>query len=250
MSATIDMRENRSFASEIKFLIGPALAGLIGGWVRSRLAPDPNATEGAGEKYRVTSLYFDTESFDVFHRRGSFGRSKYRIRRYGSGDDVFLERKLRTGGLLTKRRSLVTSNEMDLLSGPEAVSSWDGFWFHRRLLRRRLAPVCQIGYVRTARVAMTNCGPIRLTLDEHLHARRAEGLRFGGSGAPIFSGAVVLELKFRCAMPLVFKDLVEKFSLNPRSFSKYRVAAAALGLAEDPTIDRPGNVPNQVCLSS
>jgi hypothetical protein len=37
----------------------------------------------------------------VFHRRGSFGRSKYRIRRYGEAQVGFLERKLKTRGLLT-----------------------------------------------------------------------------------------------------------------------------------------------------
>jgi hypothetical protein len=43
MSPSIDVRENREFASEIKFLVSPALAEQIRDWARARLAPDPNA---------------------------------------------------------------------------------------------------------------------------------------------------------------------------------------------------------------
>ena len=58
-----------------------------------------------GDEYRITSLYFDTAAFDVLHARGSFGRSKYRVRRYGASEVVYLERKLRKPGLLHKRRT-------------------------------------------------------------------------------------------------------------------------------------------------
>jgi len=44
------------------------------------------------DEYQTTSLYFDNASYDVFNRRGSFGRSKYRIRRYGEESSAFLER--------------------------------------------------------------------------------------------------------------------------------------------------------------
>ncbi len=58
-----------------------------------------------GDEYRTTSVYYDTPAYDVFHRRGSFGRSKYRIRRYGDEQTVFLERKLRQPAVLAKRRT-------------------------------------------------------------------------------------------------------------------------------------------------
>src|SRR5688572_2760812 len=95
MSPSTDTRENREFASETKFLVTPAVAEQIRDWARARLAPDPNASgesNDAYDAYQITSLYFDTENFDVFHRKGSFGRSKYRIRRYGESEIAFLER--------------------------------------------------------------------------------------------------------------------------------------------------------------
>ena len=233
MSPSTDLRENREFASEIKFLVSPALADQIRDWARGRLAPDPNAAGESGDAYPVTSLYFDTEHLDVFHRKGSFGRSKYRVRRYGQSEITFLERKLKTRGLLTKRRSIVKLDELEHLASAEPERGWAGYWFHRRLLARRLEARCQISYHRTARVAMSKYGPIRLTLDKNLRAVPAAGLWFSEqTGTCLLENQNILELKFRCEMPVLFKYLVEEFALNPQSISKYRLAASGLGLVE------------------
>jgi hypothetical protein len=148
---------------------------------------------------------------------------------------AYLERKLKTRGLLTKRRSLVKLDELERLSDVDPVRDWAGYWFHRRLLARGLGPVCQISYARTARVAMTHNGPIRLTLDDNLRAVPADRLSFcDQTGEIILEHRIVLELKFRYEMPVLFKNLVEEFALNPQPFSKYRLAAAALGLVANP----------------
>ncbi len=240
MSPSTDIRENREFASEIKFLVTPAIAAQIRDWAHGRLSPDPNASEKSDGSYQITSLYFDTEQFDVFHRKGSFGRSKYRIRRYGQSEIVFLERKLKTRGLLTKRRSIIKLDELERLASESPERGWPGFWFHRRFLARRLEPVCQISYHRTARVAMTRYGPIRLTLDENLRGLPVTGLGFGeGEGRLLSEDRIILELKFRYEMPVLFKYLAEEFALNPQPVSKYRLAVAALGLASVPGSDEP-----------
>jgi VTC domain len=235
MSPSTDSRENREFASEIKFLISPALAEQIRSWARACLSPDPYAGGEAGDSYLITSLYFDTPQFDMFHRRGSFGRSKYRIRRYNEGQVAFLERKLKTNGLLTKRRSIVELDELEQLSEDNAARDWAGYWFHRRLAARELKPVCQIAYRRTARVAMTQHGPIRLTLDDNLGALPAAGLGFTeGQGMLLLRDQIILEMKFRSTMPALFKSLIEEFALIPKPFSKYRRAATALELMNAP----------------
>lgn len=230
MSPSTDTRENRELAAEIKFLVSPVLAGQIRAWARQRLSPDPHAGGPVGDGYEITSLYFDTAQFDVFHRRGSFGRSKYRIRRYGESQVGFLERKLKTRGLLTKRRSTVRLDELEFLAADDDNRAWPGRWFHRRLLARRLNPVCQISYQRTALVTMTSFGPIRLTLDSGLRALRTTCIQFSNElGAPLLEDQIILELKFRYGMPALFKYLLEEFALTPAPFSKYRFAAAALG---------------------
>ena len=233
MSPSTDLRENREFASEIKFLVSPALGDQIRDWARGRLAPDPNAMGESSDAYRIRSLYFDTERFDVFHRKGSFGRSKYRVRRYGESEVAFVERKLKTRGLLSKRRAIVKLDELEHLAGAQPKRGWAGYWFHRRLLARSLEARCQISYHRTARVAMTKHGPIRLTLDEKLRALPAADLWFREhDGIRLLENQIILELKFRCEIPVLFKYLVEEFALNPQPVSKYRLAATALGLVE------------------
>ena len=245
MSPSTQSRENRAFASEIKFVTSPRLAEQIRDWARARLSPDPNGAGGQGDTYCISSLYFDTSRFDVFHRQGSYGRSKFRIRRYGSAEVLFLERKLKTRGLVTKRRSIVPRDEVERLAVDELDRDWAGFWFHRRLLRRRLRPVCQISYRRTARVAMTAYGPIRLTLDENIRALPADEFSFSDeAGGLILENQTVIEMKFLRFLPAAFKNLAEEFALNPRPFSKYRQAAASLHLVN---VDAP-NFPQPMIL--
>jgi len=243
MSPSTDMRENREFASELKFVVSRALAEQVRDWARARLSPDPNASDGSIDAYTITSLYFDTKHFDAFHRRGSFGRSKYRIRRYGGSEVAFLERKLKTRGLLSKRRSLVKLDELKRLGEIRPERGWAGFWYHQRLLARRLNPVCRISYRRTARVAMTGYGLSRLTLVDSIRALGAHGLVFDGDkeGIRLTEEQIIIELKYHCEMPVLFKLLVEEFALNPQPISKYRLAAVALGLVTEPISNELAN---------
>ena len=53
----------------------------------------------------------------------------------------------------------------------------------------------------------------------------------------VFEDQIILELKFRYGLPALFKYLVEEFALTPTSCSKYRLAAAALGIVNGSTPD-------------
>lgn len=230
--------EAREPASEVKFLIDSGCAHAIGEWARTHIGPDPNAADETG-CYQSTSLYFDTENLDVLNQRGSYARSKYRVRRYGGGDGAFLERKLKKSGVVTKRRSVIAIDDLSrlahgIIESGEAESGWNGYWFHRRLIARQLRPVCQISYRRLARVTETGSCPLRLTLDRELRAHRTESLRFdtGATGIALPEKQLILELKFRRAMPALFNQLIDEFGLSPATVSKYRLAAAALGMAE------------------
>jgi len=239
MSPSVDVRNRANLASEIKFLVDPATAAQIRSWSRDRLINDPNAAQFAGDTYHITSLYLDSDRFEVFHRLGSFAHSKYRLRRYDGGDSAFLERKLKLHGLIAKHRTVVPLAEISLLNGATPDPLWAGRWFHRRVVARQLKPVCQIDYRRMARVQMTPSGPIRLTLDDAIRARISTDCRFHDpteAGLPL-GDRLVLELKYRRDVPPLFKELIERFSLNPHPFSKYRTAVAALGLV--PTAAAP-----------
>ena len=176
-------------------------------------------------------MYFDTPGFDVYGRNGSYGRAKYRIRRYDQSKKAFLERKLKSRSMVSKRRLIVKVKELPQLEGGAADREWPGFWFHRRLLLRGLDPVCQISYRRTALVTENASGVVRLTLDEDLRALPARTFRFDDTASRISlaSGQVVVEMKYRRDMPCVLHELVGEFGLEQRALSKYRLAASALG---------------------
>jgi hypothetical protein len=223
-------RETRPFASEIKFVLPAALGEQIRQWARENLEPDPYGGGKFNDWYHTASLYFDTPEGHVFHRRGSFGRSKYRVRRYGEAEFVFLERKLRKPGVLVKRRTTVPLDSIDRLCEPAADPEWLGEWFHRRLLLRQIRPVCEVSYARVARFARTAEGPARLTLDEDVRAVPVRDPRFSGQvGTLVVPGQMILELKYRYRAPAIFKRLVEAFALEPQRASKYRLGMTALG---------------------
>jgi hypothetical protein len=233
-------REIRPHAYEVKFVVSMGLANEIRRWARIELEPDPHGGGPHGDEYRTTSLYLDNLTLDVLHRRGSMGRSKYRIRRYGAARQVFLERKLRQPAVLAKRRTIVPLASLGQLSPSLATvvpafdrerttidGGWNGGWFHRRIAARGLRPVCQVSYVRMARGFFNGGETVRLTLDCELRARPALDFTFVEEpGMPIagpLDGAAILELKYRGPAPAIFKHLVEEFALIPRSASKYRL---------------------------
>jgi VTC domain-containing protein len=225
-----DARETRPFASETKFVVPAALGEQIRTWARENLEPDPYGGGPLNDSYHTASLYFDTTAGDVFYRRRSFGRSKYRVRRYGEADFVFVERKLRKPGVLVKRRTIVPLDSIALLAEPVSDPEWPGEWFHRRLLLRQITPVCELSYARIARFARTAEGPARLTLDDDVRVTAAHAPRFSGEiGTPVIPGQMILELKYRYRVPAIFKRLVEEFSLEPQRVSKYRLGMTTLG---------------------
>ncbi|HVZ21388.1 MAG TPA: polyphosphate polymerase domain-containing protein [Vicinamibacterales bacterium] len=221
--------ETREAAREIKFLVTPDVAASMLEWSRSRLMPDPHAGGQSGDEYQTASLYFDTATFAVYRRQGSYKRSKYRVRRYGSADVVFLERKLRTDQLLSKRRTIVPLADLPLVADPSVGAAWPAYWFAQRIASRQLRPACQIAYRRHARVGFGPYGPFRLTFDDEIVAQPASALAFEGiDGLRVLTSHTIVEMKFRVELPAVFKHLVETFALEPASISKYRLGLDVL----------------------
>jgi hypothetical protein len=73
---------------------------------------------------------------------------------------------------------------------------------------------------------------MRLTLDYALTASTADAFTLElPSPTALLTGHMILELKYRGAMPAVFRELADTFALRQGRSSKYRVAADALGLA-------------------
>jgi hypothetical protein len=229
------MGELSDFTAELKFVVPEDVAAAIKAWIETKLPADPNSVPAQGDGYRTTSLYFDTDTFDLFNRRGSTGRAKFRIRRYNGGPMVFLERKQKVEGRLSKRRSSVSLSDLSLIGAEPNETEWPGRWFVRRLRNRRLQPVCQIDYRRTARVGVFAGEPVRLTIDSGVAAQPVRGIAFSEQpGVEFLAGEAILELKYRGALPALFERLIREFDIAPRPISKYRAAAQALGFPLTP----------------
>jgi hypothetical protein len=126
--------------------------------------------------------------------------------------------------------------ELDLLSQltqSATVLDSDSAWYRRQLARYRMLPICLIEYSRIAYFAPGGEGLIRLTFDRSIAGglQREWSLDQTGEWQPLLSDNVVCEFKFRGAMPLLFKSVVQDMQLIPCGISKYRYCILAAGLA-------------------
>lgn len=223
-------------AYELKFLLDEAVAARVETWARRALVLDPHGDPALGGAYHTTSLYFDTPQLDVYHRTPSYRRRKFRVRRYGLAPWAFLERKSKWGDRVQKRRTRLPEEELDLLAQAAAPENWSGEWFQRRLQLRRLRPACIIGYERTAFIGSSPEGALRLTLDRQVHgilSGRWAATPVAG-GIRLLHGQVILEFKFRAALPALFKEVIAEYRLAPRAVSKYRLCREAHALQLPP----------------
>src|SRR5262249_55981341 len=143
---------------------------------------------------------------------------------YGTEARVYLERKIKNGDRVRKQRNAVPAEEVSLFANPMSLVTWSGHWFHRRILDRGLRPAALIAYERTAYIGTVAEAPLRLTLDRRLRGVLAGewAVPTAEGGLPLLTGHVILELKFRSALPVLFKELIQTLRLNPCPVSKYR----------------------------
>lgn len=220
-------------AFEMKFLLTEEQAQRVADDFRYILAPDPHGRNGADEgQYWVTTVYCDTPEFDMYHRQKGYAGQKFRLRRYGTENTVYLERKDKRGAKVKKRRTNAGMSELDRLSHPQTDLIWDGCWFVRQISDRRLSPVLTVMYQRQAFVGDCSEGPMRLTFDRCIRGLPTRNWQIepfsGGQG--ILKDRVICEFKFRGSMPTPFKAVIESQQLSSASVSKYRLCLAATGL--------------------
>ena len=228
-------------AFEIKFLLTQEEGSRIVEEARRFLSWDPFSDPSRGNGYQVESLYLDSPQLEVYHRIPGFSRRKFRIRRYGDSDHVFVERKSKRRGLVRKRRTQIPVTDTLKLGAVQVEPNWVGAWFHDRLQRRSLRPTMQVRYQRIALMGMDSTGPIRITVDSNLQCMPIGNFEFHRWEKPLLpvEDRCVLELKFRANIPESFQRLVQQFQLQSQSMSKYRRSVEACGMVPN---NRPSHV--------
>ncbi|EKK03722.1 protein containing VTC domain protein [Rhodopirellula baltica SH28] len=231
---------------ELKYQLDSSLALEVKQWAREHLAADPHCK--SGDTYDVNSLYLDTPQLDLFHQTGSIGRRKYRVRRYGSESNLWLESKSKKKNEVQKTRCVGSEDEVmntlwelerasrDSESAPAPKASL-GDWFRDQAIKKQLQPTTQIHYRRFARMGSELGQNMRLTIDSQLHASPASGWEVASEEAGSdrtqrvkATELEILELKFHRIMPHRFKELLREFPIPVTGFSKYRAAVRCWNL--------------------
>ena len=246
-------------AFEVKFLIDEAIAAQLIPMAAARMQLDPHSDPDTGG-YSVEGIYFETADRDVYRRTPGYSRRKFRIRRYSQGQILFLERKSKRQGIVTKRRVqfdesklgevlqpvvLPTETQSDVEVPQDCNPKSEMSWFRKRIDRLRLMPTLCISYDRVAFLAMESFGPIRLTIDRGLGccALNQTGFPAKNHYHRILENQCVLELKYRESLPTAFREIIEAHKLISQPVSKFRHAIHACGLTppKDQMNDEGGN---------
>ena len=210
------------------------------GVVACRMKLDQHADPQTGG-YSVEGIYYETPELNVFNRTPGYSRKKFRIRRYSEGATLFLERKAKRKGIVTKKRIQLEANRLsEVLQWSTAMDSAAAStdrteldWFARRIDKQKLRPTLCIAYDRVAFLQMEHHGPIRLTIDRGLGCCKLDQSDFPRKSGyqRILEGQCVVELKYREALPTTFHELIEEFQLRVQPVSKFRHGMLVTGLA-------------------
>lgn len=220
---------------ECKYLISQDLAAEIRAYARPYLTPDPFAAASPDVSYDITSLYLDSPDLRLFHETedGQLNRIKLRIRSYDEDPEspVFMEIKRRFNSLVLKGRTRISTDAMaSILSGgaPDASSlpeiqqaNYQEFlgWIARWLAQ----PTIWVRYRREAYVGIFN-QDVRITMDRNLVCAPPTGgfgLTRPSAWLPVEDRRVVLEIKFDESYPDWVTQIIQRFGLARRSYSKY-----------------------------
>jgi hypothetical protein len=180
--------------------------------------------------YGVSSIYFDTDHYDLIRAsvQKPLFKEKLRLRCYGrpsSDSPVFLELKKKYDGVVYKRRiSLPLGEAEDFLLSQGHIRERSQIaeeieWF---VARHRPSPKLMLSCDRIA-LRGRDDPRLRLTFDQNILWRREDlDLSKGAYGTPLLpEGRAMMEIKSLGPFPLWLSALLSENKLYPCPFSKY-----------------------------
>jgi hypothetical protein len=224
---------------ECKYLLSESAAEQVDFWLRPYLQPDPFAEQSCG-RYGICSLYLDTPDLKLYHStvEGQRSRTKLRIRGYSDdpADPVFLEVKRRHNGVISKTRVGVTREvARNLVLGIDQDPGLEGarrakYDEFAGLVRQLGAiPIVLVRYEREP-FAAADGSDARVTFDRNMMCSSADSPEIAFEGpawTAVRDRCVLLELKFNGSCPYWMTDVIQRFELLRRSFSKYALSVEA-----------------------
>ena len=202
---------------------------------RLSLEMQPDAYCQGGKFYSIYNIYYDTVDDDLIRASllKPYYKEKLRMRSYsaplGQNDKVFLELKKKTGGIVHKRRAVMTLGEAEAFvqTGVRPASS---DYINTQVINElafflnsnAVIPSVYIGYKRMAYFGKDD-REFRLTFDFDIRTRR-EGLSLsnGCEGSPLLADdRFLMELKVPDVIPLWLARSFSELCIHKSSFSKY-----------------------------
>lgn len=190
------------------------------------------------QEYSIYNIYYDTDDASVIRYSLSkpYYKEKLRLRSYNipnSADSkVFLELKKKIGGIVSKRRAVMTLAEAYAYladgSRPENLDYMNTQVLNEisyYLRHHAVKPACYISYDRTALFGRED-NAFRITFDHNIITRREElRLEKGRFGDYLLdSGIYLMEVKVAGAFPVWLAALLSENKIYKTSFSKYGYA--------------------------
>ena len=185
------------------------------------------------EPYTISNIYFDTE--DDYLIRTSLSKPKYkeklRLRSYGvpkNDSNVFLEIKKKFNDIVNKRRTVLELSEAyEFISSGKPPKLKE--YMNKQVIKEieyflqiyHLKPKVYLAYDRIAYFEKGN-DDLRISFDKNIRTRRYDvALECGDDGKNLLPGGIYLmEIKTSKAMPLWLTDMLSKYKIRKRSFSK------------------------------
>ncbi len=209
---------------EKKFLLTEAQYERLAPLLAEHMRPDLYG------RYEVSSLYYDTDSYEIIRScldHPSY-KEKFRVRSYGIPEAdgiVFAEIKKKFRGVTYKRRvDLPLVRLPDFLAGryiPEGEEQISGeiLWY---LNRFHPSPKVFLGYDREPYEGVTE-PHLRVTFDRDIRWRTDHlDLTEGDCGKSLLSpGTVLMEVKTPAAIPLWLTRFLSEEKIYSTGFSKY-----------------------------
>lgn len=188
-----------------------------------------------GNEYSILNIYYDT--CDNYLIRNSlskpFYKEKLRVRSYGviksPNEKVFLELKKKIGGIVNKRRAVLTFQEVNdfITFGKEPVTD---NYMNKQVIQEikyflsnnKVKPVTFISYKRIAFFGKDD-KDFRLTFDRNIITRRND-LNFEKEiyGTQLLDqGQHLMEIKILSSVPVWLAEILSELKIYKANFSKY-----------------------------
>lgn len=222
---------------EFKYLLDMATCQDIRRRLAHFMAPDPKTGGVPHGFYEVISLYYDSprfyhywEKIDGIPRRKKIRLRRYRINGKEFSPDIFFEIKRKFDAVILKDRLVLNSGECtaflrdgsaDALPATDIYTKrvCDEYRFDKGV--RCLAPKILVVYSREPYVGKYDKN-LRITFDFGIKAKNTNDLfALDGEFTDVSGTNIVMEVKFRRALPFYIEKIIQEFALVRVAYSKY-----------------------------